>query len=246
MSEAAQVLTVHAVDNWGEEGILADSAVLQEFRCNPVAVVTAVLVSCRDGVEALEGLPSGLVARQFETAVTAGRPAAGRTGILRDKAQVELVASLLQEFEVPQLVVAPVLRVGGVRILDEAGLEATRRRLFPLSRVVLVRASDLRELTGDTPSGLDSLKRAASSLRRDGAGAVLVAGYLGKNRVVDLLDDDGTVSIFDSARIVAPRVSGLSGAHASALAANLARGEELVRSVSAAQRYVGFRLKRGR
>ena len=55
MNEAVNVLTVHAVDSWGEEGVLADSAVLQEFRCSPVAVVTAVLVSRREKVESLSG-----------------------------------------------------------------------------------------------------------------------------------------------------------------------------------------------
>ena len=40
--------------------------------------------------------------------------------------------------------------------------------------------------------------------------------------------------------------AGLAGAHAAALAAHLARGLSLSTAADAAQRYIGFRLMRGR
>jgi hydroxymethylpyrimidine/phosphomethylpyrimidine kinase len=64
--------------------------------------------------------------------------------------------------------------------------------------------------------------------------------------VLDLVDDDGHVVLLDTARIQTSRVPGLAGAHAAALAAHLARGASLSNAAEAAQRYIGFRLQRGR
>jgi hydroxymethylpyrimidine/phosphomethylpyrimidine kinase len=246
LSEDPVVLTVHAVDTRGEEGVTADSGVLLELRCRPVQVVTSVLVATASGVGALEGLSPSLVAEQFESLAGSARPAAARTGILRDALQVELVATLLEECGVKSIVVAPVARVGGTRVLDDATVEAMRRLLFPLATVVLVRAGDLPIVTGEKGRDLDGLERGARTLREQGARAALVAGAAWGGRVVDVLDDGGPVAVFDASRVQAPRMTGVGGIHAAALTAFVARGETLKRAVDAAQRHVALRLERGR
>jgi hydroxymethylpyrimidine/phosphomethylpyrimidine kinase len=60
------------------------------------------------------------------------------------------------------------------------------------------------------------------------------------------VDDDGRVALLDTARLQAPRIPGLGGAYAAALTAHLARGLALAEAAEAAQRYIGFRLARGR
>jgi hydroxymethylpyrimidine/phosphomethylpyrimidine kinase len=246
LSEDPVVLTVHAVDTHGEEGVTADSGVLVELHCRPVQVVTSVLAATPSGVGALEGLSPSLVAEQFESLAVVARPAAARTGILRDALQVELVATLLRECGVGTIVVAPVARLGGTRILDDATLEATQRLLFPLATVVLVRAGDLPIMTGEKGRDFEGIVRGARALRGQGARAALVAGAAWGGRVLDVLDDGGPVAVFDASRLVAPRVAGIGGIHAAALAAFLARGESLKRAVDAAQRHVASRLQRVR
>lgn len=245
MCEGPSVLTIHATDNRGEEGILADAAVFRELRCTSVAVVTSILAACSGRMDALEPISPTLVGQQIESVMKGNRPVAARTGILADVRQIELVADLVQEYGINGLVVAPVLRYGGAVILDQDGLDATRRLLFPQARVVIVRAGDLQAFAGDSGDGIEAMREAAGSLREQGARAVLIAGFISRGRALDLLDDDGSVAVFDTTRIVAPRVSGLASAHAAALTAHLARGEDLMRAVAAAQRFIGFRLQRG-
>jgi hydroxymethylpyrimidine/phosphomethylpyrimidine kinase len=240
------VLTVHAVDTHGEEGVTADAAAIADLACRAVQVVTSVLVATPAGVGALEGLPLPLVAEQFESLAETARPAAARTGILRDPLQVELIATLRRECGVGAIVVAPVARVGSTRILDDATWEATRRVLFPLATVVLVRACDLGLLAGEKGRDLEGIQRGAAALRAQGARATLVAGAAWGGRVLDVLDDGGPPAVFDAARVLAPRVTGLGGIHAAALAAFLARGETLRRAVDASQRYIALRLQRVR
>ncbi len=246
MSAEPVVLTIHAVDTQGDEGVTADAAALSDLHCRAVQVVTSVLVANPGGVGALEGLSLSLVAEQFESLAETTRPQAARTGILRDPLQVELVATLVRQCAVGPLVVAPVVRVGATRILDDATLQAMRRVLFPLASVLLVRAADLSLLAGERGRDLEAIKRGAKALRGQGAQAVLVAGAATGSRVLDVLDDGGPVAVFDAPRLNAPRVAGLGGVHVIALAAFLARGEALRRAADAAQRYIAFRLQRER
>jgi hydroxymethylpyrimidine/phosphomethylpyrimidine kinase len=110
----------------------------------------------------------------------------------------------------------------------------------------VARATDCEFLAGLEVADLDGLRDAAKRLRDLGARAALVAGLVVRGRVLDLVDDDGKVVVLDTARIQAPRVPGLAGAHAAALTAHLARGLPLSGAAEAAQRYIGFRLQRGR
>ena len=238
------VLSIHAVDTLGEEGVLVDAAVCTEMECRPVSVVTSILATGQKGLEVLEGLSLALVAQQFESLIGVCRPQAARTGILRDARQVELVAGLLRQFGIHDLVVAPIDRVLGVRILDKPAVEAARRFLFPLARVVVLRAVDAPTFVGESMEDIDGMRRAASAVRAQGAKAVLVAGASWRGRVVDVLDENGHVSVFDSQRGIAPPAEMLSGAHAAALVAHLARGAPLARAVDAALRYVALRLQR--
>ena len=246
MNPPPVLLSVHAVDNLGEEGILSDAAVGAELRCRSIGVVTAVLATRSDRVEALQSLSLAMVAQQFEAVISRCRPAAARTGILRGARQVRLVAELLRGYAIDHLVVAPVPRVGDTRILDDETFEATRTYLYPLARVLVARAGDLRSFAAEPADDIEGMKRAAATLRAQGARAVLVSGVVSRGRVLDLLDDEGRIGLFDTSRVSAPRIGGLSGAHAAALAAHLARGRGLPAAAEAAQRYVGFRLQRGR
>lgn len=245
MTPRPTILTIHAVDTAGDEGIVADATAIADLRCRCVQVVTSVLCQVPSGRVSLDALPLPLVAEQFEATAAQARPAAARTGIFGDPIQVEMAATLLRQSGAREVVVAPVGRVAGAPVLDDAVMKATWRLLVPLARLLLIRASDLPALGWEKAHDLGGLERAAAGLRAQGAAAVLVAGGGWPGRVVDVLDEGGKVSVFDASRIRAARIPGVAGSHAAVLAAFLGLGESLPRAVDAAQRYVGMRLGRG-
>lgn len=238
MSIHPQVVTAHALDLPGGDGLIGDAAVFAELDCRAACVATAVLPP--------EPLPQALIARQLEKAPSAGRVAAMRVGFVSGARQVELIAGFARRVAPATTVVAPVARIGESTVLDAETLEAVRRDLFPAARVVVARAVDQPFLTGCEAKDIDGVREAARRLRDQGAKAVVIAGLLLRGRVLDLVDDDGDVVLLDTARIHVPRVHGLAGAYAAALAAHVARGLPLAHAAEAAQRYVGFRLLRGR
>ena len=238
MSAGPLVVSAHALDTGGGDGLVADAAVFAELDCRAVCVATSVV--------AREPLPLDVFARQLEAAQLAGPLGAARIGFVKGATQVELIAGFVRRAVPATAVVASPVREGTSQLLDEETQEAIRRHLYPVARIVVVRAADVASLADRTIDDLDVLRAAAVQLRKQGARAVVIAGWVVRGRVIDFLDDDGQIVLLDTARIQVPRIPGLAGAYAAALAAHLARGLPLSTAVEAAQRYVGFRLVRGR
>lgn len=239
MSAPPVVLSIHALDPRGEEGIAGDARVLQELGCRAAVVATCAIA----GPGAVEIAPE-IVAHALAAAFDGAAPAAGRTGRFSDPAQIERIARSLRDRPLPPLVVAFEPGPGGDSVRSDLA-RATADALAPLARVLLVRAGNLPAWGIGAPSDLDEAREAAARLRESGAAAALVTGVLDRGRVLDLLDDGGRGGAFDAPRIAAPRIEGLAGAHATAVAAHLAMGLPLATAASAAQRYVARRLRRG-
>jgi hydroxymethylpyrimidine/phosphomethylpyrimidine kinase len=237
MSTSPLVVSAHALDTGGGEGLVADAQVLAELDCRVVSVATSVV--------SFEPLPLELIGRQFDAAKAAGPVGAVRIGFVGGARQVELIAGFVRWAAPAATVLATPVRDGTVALLDAETHDAMRRHLYPAARVVVARAADLAFLADRDVLDLDGLREAASRLRSHGARAVIIAGWLVRGRVLDLLDDDGQVVLLDTGRIHVPRIPGLAGAYAAALTAHLARGLSLQDAAAAAQRYIGFRLLRG-
>ena len=186
-----------------------------------------------------EPLPPSLVLRQLEAATRSEGIAAARIGFVRGEEQVELLGEFVGE---PARETSVISWSG----LDAETREAMLRHVVPRARVIVARASDVAGDGGRDVVDFEELRAAAAELRDRGARAVVLCGLIVRGRVIDLLDDGGSVVALDTARIQAKRVEGLADAHAAALAAHLARGLTLPQATEAAQRYVGFRLRRGR
>ncbi len=245
MSRVPAILTVDAVDARGHEGLVRDAEADAELECRGAAAVTGVFAAGDSALEVRVVVPAEALALQIRIAAAAERPAAFRTGLFFEAAQVHAAAAALRDVAAVPLVVAPTSRVGGTPVYGLEIAAATRDRLYPLARVVVARVADLPAFGVAAADGLEGLRAAAAAIREQGAPAALVTGAVTRGRVIDVLDD-GAVHVFDTPRVQAPRVTGLAGAHAAALAAHLGRGWPLDRAVDAAQRYVADRLRRAR
>lgn len=240
------VLCLNAAETSGADGIVVDAMVCADLECSARYVVTAVLVVGPDGAAVLERVSTDHLDRQIGAAMLGGRPLATKVGILKDRDQVERVADAIRSFEIRNVVVAPTYRVSGAALPGEAVFRSIREALYPLARVVVLRAADLPVAGIGAANDEAGLVRAARAIRCEGAPAALVIGAAWRDRVLDVLDDAGSVAVFDAPRLAGPHVVGLSAAHRAALAAHLAGGEDLPRAVDAAQRYIGARASRGR
>jgi hydroxymethylpyrimidine/phosphomethylpyrimidine kinase len=240
------VLTVAGLDPGGGAGAIADLRTFHTHRCWPTAVLSAQTVQTVREVRRWVAVDEELFADQLAAVADDHRIAAIKIGMLPTSGLVERLGAFIADRAagVP-VVMDPVLRATtGSELSSPESVAASIRRLLPLVTVLTPNRGEAERLC-DLPSGL-----AAAELGRQlltlGAGAVVVTGGHDRGGEVEtLLITDHAVEKVHARSIQSDRTHGTGCLFSSALAARLAHGESLLRSVEAAHRWVSRCVERG-
>jgi hydroxymethylpyrimidine kinase/phosphomethylpyrimidine kinase len=153
----------------------------------------------------------------------------------------------------PAPVVDTVVRsTSGFDLIDDSALASLIKTLFPLSRVVTPNIPEAARITGLTIEDEVGMRRAADSIRKMGARAVLVkGGHLKRqdtgcrtqdsenvSQVIDVLDDEGNVTVFRGEWIDSTSTHGTGCTLSAAITARLSQGADLVEAVAISKRFV--------
>ncbi|HXM36365.1 MAG TPA: PfkB family carbohydrate kinase, partial [Pyrinomonadaceae bacterium] len=136
----------------------------------------------------------------------------------------------------------------GFALIEEGALETLLEELLPLARIITPNIPEAERITGLRIIDEEGMRQAAQKIRKLGARAVLVkGGHLRRAsetpavpvlEAIDVLDDDGTVSVFRGAWINSGNARGTGCMLSAAIAACLARGMRLENSVAEAKKFV--------
>jgi hydroxymethylpyrimidine/phosphomethylpyrimidine kinase len=219
--------------------VAADLKTIAAYRHHGAAVITSITAQNTLGIQAIYDLPYEFVAQQIESVVSDLTVSAVKVGMLGTARTAEMVASLIQSFDLRRVVIDPVLRsTTGTPLLEPAGIEVLRRRLLPCAEVVTPNMEEAQALTGMRVVDLESMKEAARALHDLGARHVVVTGgHLGQ-RAIDVLFDGERMAVFDSTKIASTSTHGIGCTFSAAVACLLARGAEVTDAVEGAKRYV--------
>ena len=242
-------LTIAGSDSGGGAGVQADLKTFAAHDVYGLSALTAVTAQNSRGVAAVHAVPAAVVASQIEAVATDFGARAVKTGMLVNAAIVEVVAACVARFELPNLVVDPVLYAShGTPLLDADGAAALRTRLLPQARVVTPNLPEAERLTGRAIASARDAADAARRIHAMGAAAVIVTGgHLPGGTVVDVLFDGGELIELPGPRIATGHSHGTGCTFAAAVASGLALGRTLPEAARAAKRYVerGLRLAPG-
>ena len=233
-------LTIAGSDSGGGAGIQADLKTFSVFQVYGLSVLTAVTAQNTVGVQGVETLPPGFVTLQIRSVLSDIGADAGKTGMLATKEIANVVAEGLREFQLPNLVVDPVMvSATGHRLLDEDAVEALKTLLFPLATVVTPNLDEATILWGEKVEDLHGMKEAARAIKALGPRSVLVkGGHLAGPRVYDVLFDGERFEIWDAQKIATEHTHGSGCTLSAAIAAGLAKGQRVKEAVDTAQRYL--------
>jgi hydroxymethylpyrimidine kinase/phosphomethylpyrimidine kinase len=234
------VLTIAGFDPSGGAGIVADVKTFTAFGCFAAAAVTSLTFQNTTGVFGASHQSPETVRAQVLPVVEDFRVAGAKTGMLPTREIIEEVARLFRETGLPTPVVDPVVRsTSGYDLIGDAALDALKRELLPLARVVTPNIPEAERITGMTIRDREAMAEAARAIRGMGARAVLVkGGHLAGARALDVLDEEGEVTYFDAERVETTSTHGTGCTLAAAIASCLARGYNIADSVALAKRYV--------
>ena len=256
-------LTIAGSDSSGGAGIQGDLKTLAAHGVYGVSAVTAVTAQNASGVTAAAALSADLVTAQIEAVAADFAIDAVKTGMLADAAIVEAVAAAVDELELPNLVVDPVIASSsGTRLLDADGVQVMISLLFPRARVVTPNIPEAEALGGRAIRSASDLKEAARRIHDMGPSAVIVTGGHAasgsrgrggdrrRDEIVDLLFDGRKFTELRVRRVASGSLHGTGCAFAASVAAHLAQGVSLDVAAARAQQYVaaamGARLSAGR
>jgi hydroxymethylpyrimidine/phosphomethylpyrimidine kinase len=233
-------LTIAGSDSSGGAGIQADLKTFAALGVYGTSAITAVTAQNTTGVMAALNLPSDLVAAQIEAVAADIRLHATKTGMLGSAAIVEAVAAAIKDFDLPLVVVDPViLATSGDRLLDEDGATALVTELLPRAFVVTPNLPEAEVLSGVRIRSLDDAREAARKIHELGASSVIVKGGHGDGAdLVDLLFDGEQFTELRTERQTTVNTHGTGCTFASALTAFLALGHPLRGAAARAQAYV--------
>ena len=240
-------LTIAGSDSSGGAGIQADLKTFAALGVYGASAITAITAQSTVGVVESFALPADLVAAQIEAVAGDIDIQATKTGMLADAAIVEAVAAAVESFDLPNLVVDPVMVAkGGDRLLDDDAVHTMRSALLRLARVVTPNVPEAEVLSGMAIHSLDDMREAGHRILRLGPRAVIVkGGHLAGATSPDLLISAGGETLLDGPRLAVASTHGTGCTFASAIAACLARGAELPAAVQEASDYVAGAIAHG-
>ncbi|QEV54915.1 bifunctional hydroxymethylpyrimidine kinase/phosphomethylpyrimidine kinase [Streptomyces platensis] len=252
-----RVLTVAGSDSGGGAGIQADLKTMLALGTHGMSVVTAVTAQNSLGVQGAWELPAEAVRAQFRSVVDDIGVQAVKTGMLSSAELVETVAELLAGLRVP-VVIDPVgVSKHGDALLAASALDAVRGALLPTATVATPNLDEVAQLTGVRVEGEADMRRAAAAILDFGPrwalikGGHLTVGDGPGDSAVDLLTDGTEEHWLRAPRHDNRHTHGTGCTLASALAAQLAKGDTVPQAAAAAKDYVtgalaaGFRLGAG-
>lgn len=240
-------LTIAGSDSGGGAGIQADLKTFAAFGVYGTSAITALTAQNTLGVTGIHVVPAEFVTAQIEAVVSDIGCDAVKTGMLASSAIVEAVAAAVEELELPNLVVDPVMVAkGGGRLLEEDAVHAVRTVLVRLARVVTPNIPEAESLAGIEVRSLRDAREAARRILRLGPTAVLIkGGHLPGDTVTDLLVQASREVELSGPRIDGPHTHGTGCTLAAAIAARLALGDALEDAARRAKAYVAGAMQHG-
>ena len=241
-------LTIAGSDSSGGAGVQADLKTFAALRVFGASAITALTAQNTTGVRDVHPVPVAHVVAQVEAVLDDLDVRAVKTGMLATAEVVRTVAALADRL--PHLVVDPVMVASsGARLVEVDAERAYLDVLLPRAAVVTPNLHEAQVLLGAAITTLEEQRQAARALGELGPRAVLVKG----GHAVAGAGDDAVDVLWDGDHLLelrAPRVAGTNDhgtgcSLASAIAAGLAKGDDLVDAVAAAKAYVARALAGG-
>ena len=234
-------LTIAGSDSSGGAGIQADLKTFAALGVYGASVVTALTAQNTRGVNGVHPVPADFVTAQIDAVFGDLAVNAVKIGMVAQLATIDAIMAGLTRWSPDHVVLDPVMvATSGDRLLAADAVEGLRTKLIPRAALLTPNlpeaAALLNEPVAATEAAIESQGRRLLAM---GCRAVLIKGGHGQGpESVDyLFSDNGTVALA-APRIATKNTHGTGCSLSSAIAANLARGDDMATAVRNAKTWV--------
>jgi hydroxymethylpyrimidine/phosphomethylpyrimidine kinase len=241
-------LTIAGSDSSGGAGIQADLKVFCVLGVYGMSAITAITAQNTLGVKKALELDPDLVRKQID--VTAGdiQVDATKTGMLGNRAMIEMVEDALRANQLQPYVCDPVMVAkSGDKLLQADAVDAMKKKLFPLATVVTPNLREAAALTGveRIEPTIAVAKDAVRRLVDAGAKAAVVKGIASGGNTVDVFFDGREFLEFAMETRPADKTHGSGCAFSAAITAGLANRLSLIDAIDQAKQLVNMAIQYG-
>jgi hydroxymethylpyrimidine/phosphomethylpyrimidine kinase len=236
-----RILSIAGSDSGGGAGIQADLKTFSALGCYGMTAITALTAQNTCGVRAIHAVPLDMLRAQIDAVVEDIGVDAVKIGMLHAPEVVITVTQALDDHQLQQVVLDPVMAAAnGAKLINDDAMQTLVSEPFPRARLVTPNLDEAAMLLGRPLMTQDDMRQAAADLLQMGARAVLVkGGHMPGHDVVDIFQEQGGEPlVMRSPRIVTLNLHGAGCTLSSAIAAFLGLGETLPQAVMAARDYV--------
>jgi hydroxymethylpyrimidine/phosphomethylpyrimidine kinase len=192
-SSISNVLTIAGTDPSGGSGVQADLKTFSALGVYGMSAITALVAQNTLGVNAIHAAPADFVAAQVDGVFSNVRVDAVKIGMVNTADVVDVIADRLQQHQVGNIVLDPVMVAkSGDRRLDPAAVATVRDKLVPLATVMTPNVPEASVLLDQSaPTNLEAMGDAAHALHLLGAKYSVLKGVHLKGKISPDLFYDG-------------------------------------------------------
>ena len=223
----ARILIIAGSDSGGGAGIQADIKTVTMLGGHAMTAITAITAQNTLGVQAVHPVPTEMVLAQIDSVVSDIGVDAVKIGMIGSAETAAAVAERLAMLEGVPIVFDPVMVSTSGSALADGATIAAFERLMALATLVTPNIPELEALGGEEIA----IRFATHVLAKGGHGE----GPMLTDR---LIGPRGVMKAWSNARIDTPHTHGTGCTLASAIAAGLGQGMDLVGAVERGRKYV--------
>lgn len=235
------ILTIAGSDSSGGAGIQADLKTITMLGEYGASVITSVTAQNTLGVEGVYDVSLEGIAAQLDAVCQDISFSAVKTGMLSKKEIVLLVAEKIKDYQLPNIVVDPVMvATSGDLLLQEDAITVVREILLPCAALITPNLKEAEVLSGISIANTADMEYAGSILQKElGCRNILIkGGHLSGNAEDILCTENGKIVHFVEQRIETKNSHGTGCTLSSAIATFLGKGLSIEQAVQKAKEYL--------
>lgn len=239
-------IAIAGSDSGGGAGIQADLKTFAALGVHGATAVTSITAQNTYSVIGVEDVDAEMIRKQIKAVADDMGIDAGKTGMLHTKEIIKAVDSEVASYNFPLVVDPVMIAKSGAPLLKPEAIDALKEQLLPKATVVTPNKLEAERLVQMEIRNMDDAKVAAREISKMGPKAVVVkGGHLNQQDAVDVLYYEGEFKIFKAPKLDVKTTHGTGCSFSAAIAAGLAKGEDILTAVEKAKCLVTLAIKFG-
>jgi hydroxymethylpyrimidine/phosphomethylpyrimidine kinase len=234
-------LTIAGSDSSGGAGIQADLKTFAALGVYGASVITALTAQNTSGVSGIHFVPAEFVTAQIDAVFADLDVNAVKIGMVAQLTAIDAIAAGLARWSPRHVVLDPVMvATSGARLLASDAVAALRTKLIPHASLVTPNLPEAAALLDEpVAASAAAIESQGKRLLAFGCQAVLIKGGHGQGpKSIDyLVSGDGIIALA-APRIATKNTHGTGCSLSSAVAAGLAKGEDMETAVRHAKAWI--------